>query len=140
MKECAFSACNGFQLTTLKDKMERIVFLFNDGTLRAIVSSEITQSRFQIEMDGSICFFRNVNRYYLNSETMSWTNKEPGMEETFFLEPVEEFISFKSTNEKYLTVTSDGILKFESAVVNDDTIFYISRHCSKGNQYKVIIS
>ena len=127
-------------MTTLKDKMERIVFLFNDGTLKAIVSSNITQSRFQIEMDGSICFFRNVNGYYLNSVTMSWTNKEPGIEETFSLEPVEEFISMKSANDKYLTVTSDGILKFESAVVNDDTIFYISRHCSKGNQYKVIIS
>ena len=127
-------------MTTLKDKMERIVFLFNDGTLKAIVSSEITHSRFQIEMDNSICFFRNVNGYYLNSETMSWTNKLPGNEEIFSLEPVEEFISIKSANDKYLTVTSDGILKFQSVLVNDDTMFYISRHCSKGNQYKVIIS
>ena len=127
-------------MTTLKDRMERIVFLFNDGSLKAIVSSDITQSRFQIEMDGSICFFRNVNGYYLNSETMSWTNKLPGNEETFSLEPVEEFMSIKSSNEKYLTVTSDGILKFESVLVNDDTMFYISRHCSKGNQNKVIIS
>ena len=112
--------------------MERTVFLFNDGTLKAINISDISQSRLQIEIKDSIAFFRNVNGYYLNAGSMSWMNNLPGDEETFSLETDNEFILLKSSDNKYLTVSSDGILKFESDVVDDNTMFYIDRYCSTG--------
>ena len=132
-KENLFTACHGFQLTNLKDKMKRIVFLFNDGTLKAMDLYDDVQSRIQLEIKDSTVLLRNVNGYYLNAGTMSWTNKVPGTEEIFSLEADDEYISIKSSDNKYLTVSSDGILKFESDVVNDNTMFYIDRHCSQGN-------
>ena len=132
-KENLFTACHGFQLTSLKDKMERIVFLFNDGTLKAMDSYNDVQSRIQLEIKDSTVLFKNVHGYYLNAGTMSWINKVPGPEEIFSMEADDDFISIKSSDNKYLTVSSDGILKFESDVVNDNTMFYIDRHCSKGN-------
>ena len=57
------------------------------------------------------------------------------MDETFTVEKQEEFLSFKNTNSDYLTVSTDGRLSFETATSpNDEQMFVLSKHCSKGEQ------
>ena len=57
------------------------------------------------------------------------------MDETFTVEKQEEFVSFKNTNSDYLTVSTDGILSFETASSPEDQqMFVLSQHCSKGKK------
>ena len=125
------AACNGFQISNLKDKSGKNVFLFDDGSLQAIESSDYFHSRFQIDfIDNNNVVFKNVNGYFLSSD-MSWVQ----MDETFTVEKQEEFVSFKNTNSDYLTVSTDGRLSFETASSPDDEqMFVLSKHCSKGEQ------
>ena len=53
-------------------------------------------------------------------------------EETFNLEIDDNYILFKSSSGKYLTVTSDNTLKFESDNPSDETRFNVISQCSNG--------
>ena len=125
------AACNGFQISNLKDKTGKNVFLFDDGSLQAIESSDYFHSRFQIDfIDNNNVVFKNVNGYFLSSD-MSWVQ----MDETFTVEKQEEFVSFKNINSDYLTVSTDGKLSFETTTSpGDQQMFVLSKHCSKGEK------
>ena len=127
------AACNGFQISNLKDKSGKNVFLFDDGSLQAIESSDYFHSRFQIDfIDNNNVVFKNVNGYFLSSD-MSWVQ----MDETFTVEKQEEFVSFKNINSDYLTVSTEGIFSFETATSpSDQQMFVLSKHCSTGEQNK----
>ena len=104
-------ACQGFQISSLKDKNGRIIYLFNDGSLKALEGPTALQSRFQIEfLYGNNVGFRNYFGKYLKAETMEWTSSEAGREETLSFEQSDQFVSFKSSDGAYLTVTDENDL------------------------------
>ena len=101
--------------------------MYEDGTLRSIKASNLLQSRFQLVYlsPGSVGF-KNINGYFLTGTSMSWTNMEATDEETFNMEHDDEYILFQSSNGKYLTVTSDKTLRFESDNPTEETKFNIT--------------
>ena len=109
--------------------------MYEDGILKSIQESGFLQSRFQlIYSSPESVTFKNVNGYFLTGNSMSWTNMEATEEETFNLELDDQYILFKSSTGKYLTVTSDDTLKFESDTPTEETKFNITSLCSNGKR------
>ena len=109
--------------------------MYEDGILKSIQESGFLQSRFQlIYSSPESVTFKNVNGYFLNGNSMSWTNMIATEEETFNLELDDQYILFKSSTGKYLTVTSDDTLKFESDTPTEETKFNITSLCSNGKR------
>ena len=116
----------------MKDYFGKNIYLFDDGTLKALNSSDFVQSRFRIKIvNETEVSFSNGSDYLLNAESMKW-EKETEDKAVFQFEQLGNFVTFKSLNNKYLTVNSDGILKFDSETVSENTKFYINKECDQG--------
>ena len=96
--------------------------------------STALQSRFQIEfLYVNNVGFRNYFGKYLKAETMEWTSSEAGREEILSLEQSDKYVSFKSSDGAYLTVTDENDLNFKiSTLVEDSQKFVIDKHCRPG--------
>ena len=123
----------------MKDKSGKVIYTFDDGSLKSLHSSEKLQSRFQIVFfDSLTAGIRNIDGYYLSSISMDWQSKIAGDDETFQLERSDDgYVSFRSFDARYLTVSGDGLLIFEAADSPGDTqLFRITKDCSKkGKNY-----
>ena len=109
--------------------------MYEDGTLKSIQASGFLQSRFQLIFSSpESVTLKNVNGYFLTGNSMSWTNMIATEEETFNLELDDQYILFKSSTGKYLTITSDDTLKFESDTPTEETKFNITSLCSNGKR------
>ena len=119
----------------MQDKSGQFIYAFEDGTLKSLQASEKLQSRFQVMFfDSTAAGIKNVNGFYLSSTTMGWQSRTAGNEETLHLEHSDDgFVSFRSFDARYLTVSGDGLLIFEAADSPGDTqLFRITKDCSKG--------
>ena len=119
----------------MKDKSGKVIYTFDDGSLKSLQTSEKLQSRFQIVFfDSLTAGIRNIDGYYLSSTSMGWQSRTAGDEETFHLEHSDDgFVSFRSFDARYLTVSGDGLLNFEAADSPGDTqLFRITKDCRKG--------
>ena len=119
----------------MKDKSGKVIYTFDDGSLKSLHSSEKLQSRFQIVFfDSLTAGIKNIEGYYLSSTTMGWQSRTAGNEETLNLEHSDDgFVSFRSFDARYLTVSGDGLLIFEAADSPEDTqLFVITKHCNNG--------
>ena len=120
----------------MKDKSGKVIYTFDDGSLKSLQTSEKLQSRFQIVFfDSLTAGIRNIDGYYLSSTSMGWQSRTAGDEETLHLEHSDDgFVSFRSFDARYLTVSSDdGLLIFEAADSPGDTqMFRITKDCRKG--------
>ena len=64
---------------------------------------------------------------------MEWTSSEAGREEILSLEQSDKYVSFKSSDGAYLTVTDENDLNFKiSTLVEDSQKFVIDKHCRPG--------
>ena len=119
----------------MKDKSGKVIYTFDDGSLKSLQSSEKLQSRFQIVFfDSLTAGIKNIEGYYLSSTTMGWQSRTAGNEETLHLEHSDDgFVSFRSFDARYLTVSGNGLLNFEAADSPGDTqLFVITKHCNNG--------
>ena len=119
----------------MQDKSGQVIYAFEDGSLKSLQASEKLQSRFQVVyLDSTAAGIKNVNGFYLSSTSMGWKSKTAGNEETFHLEHSDDgFVSFRSFDARYLTVSGDGLLNFEAADSPEDTqLFLITKHCNNG--------
>ena len=119
----------------MKDKSGKVIYTFDDGSLKSLHSSEKLQSRFQIVFfDSLTAGIKNIEGYYLSSTTMGWQSRTAGNEETLNLEHSDDgFVSFRSFDARYLTVSGDGLLIFEAADSPKNTqLFVITKHCNNG--------
>ena len=120
----------------MEDKSGKVIYTFDDGSLKSLQTSEKLQSRFQIVFfDSLTAGIRNIDGYYLSSTSMDWQSRTAGNEETFHLEHSDDgFVSFRSFDARYLTVSGDnGLLNFEAADSPGDTqLFRITKDCRKG--------
>ena len=119
----------------MKDKSGKVIYTFDDGSLKSLHSSEKLQSRFQIVFfDSLTAGIKNIEGYYLSSTTMGWQSRIAGNEETLHLEHSDDgFVSFRSFDARYLTVSGDGLLIFEAADSPKNTqLFVITKHCNNG--------
>ena len=119
----------------MKDKSGKVIYTFDDGSLKSLQSSEKLQSRFQIVFfDSLTAGIKNIEGYYLSSTTMGWQSRTAGNEETLNLEHSDDgFVSFRSFDARYLTVSGDGLLIFEAADSPKNTqLFVITKHCNNG--------
>ena len=119
----------------MKDKSGKVIYTFDDGSLKSLQSSEKLQSRFQIVFfDSLTAGIKNIEGYYLSSTTMGWQSRTAGNEETLHLEHSDDgFVSFRSFDARYLTVSGDGLLIFEAADSPKNTqLFVITKHCNNG--------
>ena len=119
----------------MKDKSGKVIYTFDDGSLKSLQTSEKLQSRFQIVFfDSLTAGIRNIDGYYLSSTSMDWQSRTAGDEETLHLEHSDDgFVSFRSFDARYLTVSGDGLLNFEAADSPEDTqLFLITKHCNNG--------
>ena len=122
----------------MQDKSGQVIYAFEDGSLKSLQASEKLQSRFQVVFfDSTAAGIKNVNGFYLSSTSMGWQSKTAGNEETFNLEHSDDgFVSFRSFDARYLTVSGDdGLLTFEAADSPGDTqLFRITKDCRKGEK------
>ena len=120
----------------MKDFLGRNIYLYDDGTLKALNSSDLIQSGFNIQFkristDETNVAFNDVEGFHLNSQSMEW-EESSSREGWYNFQQIGNFFTFKSFENKYLTVNSDSILKFDSDIVNQNTMFYINRDCDQG--------
>ena len=119
----------------MQDKSGQVFYAFEDGSLKSLQALEKLQSRFQIVFfDALTAGIKNIEGYYLSSTSMGWQSRTAGDEETLHLEhSADGFLSFRSFDERYLTVSGDGLLIFEAADSPGDTqLFRITKDCRKG--------
>ena len=64
---------------------------------------------------------------------MEWTSSEAGREEILSLEQSDKYVSFKSSDGAYLTVTDENDLNFKiSTLLEDRQKFVIDKYCRPG--------
>ena len=125
------------------DSVGKVLYLFNDGTLKALNASDKVQSRVQLEFfESNKAAFVNVNKKYLNSATMTWDSE---IQELEISEDQlnKNMVYFKNSDGSYLT--SGEVISFSSSFNNtdqpaSDQLFEITRHCIRGMRYKYLHS
>ena len=121
------------------DSVGKVLYLFNDGTLKALNASDKVQSRVQLEFfESNKAAFVNVNKKYLNSATMSWDSE---IQELEISEDQLNKVYFKNSDGSYLT--SGEVISFSSSFNNtdqpaSDQLFEITSHCIRGMRYKYL--
>ena len=131
-------ACQGFQNSDLRDKNGGKIYLFNDGALQSLKGSDKLQSRFKIDfLESSFVSIRNILGEHLDPQTMEWTSEH--IAERFFnLEQNEDFVSFKSNDEAYLTFTEVNKLTFKkSSEPEENQKFLLDEQCSPSNPFSL---
>ena len=119
------------------DSVGKVLYLFNDGTLKALNASDKVQSRVQLEFfESNKAAFVNVNKKYLNSATMTWDSE---IQELEISEDQLNKVYFKNSDGSYLT--SGEVISFSSSFNNtdqpaSDQLFEITSHCIRGMRYK----